>query len=350
MDDQKEPGGGSPSVGLAEISSRFSIPMEDLNAIHKVFPLKISRSFFNRIKSKNDALYRQVVPDEAELTASAPSDPLSEDDDSPTPNIVHRYPDRCLFLVEHSCASYCRFCTRKRKVGDPSKIRRDGWDSALAYIESRPEIRDVVVSGGDPLMMPVSELDSLLGRLRSIPHIEILRVGTRAPNFSPEIITSELTEMLRRHQPLYVNIHFNHPDEVDSEVEKALGRLADAGIPLGSQTVLLKGVNDDPEVMRVLMQRLLKCRVRPYYIYQADLVDGTEHFRTPVETGLDIVKSIRGWTSGLAVPHYVIDAPGGGGKIPLLPDYLQRLDTEEAVLRNYKDREYVYKQVRINRC
>lgn len=328
-----------------EIAAALQIPREELAGLDQVFKVKINPYYLSLIKYKGDPIYKQVVPDKAELVdADLVDDPLAEDNDSPVPSIVHRYPDRCLFLVSHDCGSYCRFCTRKRKVGDPEKISLRYFDEGIAYITSHPEIRDVIISGGDPLMLSDKKIEYILSRLRALPHIEILRIGTRMPCFLPQRITIRLVRILKKYHPLYINVHFNHPDELTPEAVKALGRLADAGIPLGNQTVLLKGVNDDPEVMKRLMQKLLAARVRPYYIYQADLVFGTEHFRTRVEKGLEIIKALRGFTSGLAVPHYVIDAPGGGGKIPLLPEYVKKISDDEVVMQNYEGKIFRYKQ------
>ncbi|MFA4837857.1 MAG: KamA family radical SAM protein [Candidatus Neomarinimicrobiota bacterium] len=330
---------------IEEISEKFNIPIEELKGLDKVFDIKINPYYLSLIKEKGDPIYKQVIPDLAELQQDKLfSDPLCEEKDSPVPSIVHRYPDRCLFLVSHDCASYCRFCTRKRKVGDPTKISLKFIDQGIKYIASHPEIRDVIISGGDPLLLSDKQIESVLSRLRKIKHIEILRIGTRVPCYLPQRITSKLVKMLKKYHPLYMNVHFNHPDELTPVAVKALGRLADAGIPLGDQTVLLKGVNDDPVVMKKLMQKLLAARVKPYYIYQADMVYGTEHFRTSVEKGLEIIKSIRGWTSGMAVPQFVIDAPGGGGKIPLLPEYLQEINENEVVLKNYEGKIFHYLQ------
>jgi lysine 2,3-aminomutase len=248
--------------------------------------------------------------------------------------------------VSPVCASYCRFCTRRRKVGDPEKIPLNQYDSAFEYIASHPEIRDVIMSGGDPMMLSDRRLDYILGRLRAIPHVEIIRLGSRITSHLPDRITPEVCEIIRKYHPVYMNTHFNHPSELTPASVAALGRLADAGVPLGCQTVLLKGVNDDPKVMLELMQKLLKARVRPYYIYMADQVAGGEHFRTTVEKGLEIVKALRGWTSGLAVPHFVIDAPGGGGKVPLLPEYVEEINEDEVIFRNYEGQRFVYKQPR----
>ena len=332
-------------VSAKQLSEKFDIPMSDVMAIENEFNIKITPYYLSLIKEKGDPIYNQVVPDIRELEDNQlMQDPLAEDRDSPVNNIVHRYPDRCLFLISHVCASYCRFCTRKRKVGDPSKISLRFIDEGIEYINSHNEIRDVILSGGDPLLLGDDKLEYILQKLRQIPHLEILRIGTRVPCFLPHRITAKLVRMLKKYHPLFMNVHFNHPDELTPLAQKALGRLANAGIPLGNQTVLLKGVNDDPQVMKKLMQKLLQARVRPYYIYQADMVFGTEHFRTSVEKGLEIIKALRGWTSGLAVPHFVIDAPGGGGKIPLLPNYLLSMNEDEVVLRNYRGRIYRYTQ------
>jgi lysine 2,3-aminomutase len=328
-----------------QVADFFGLDLGECRKVARHFKTQITPYYAGLIKYKGDPIYRQIVPDPAELDAdSGVADPLQEDADSPVPSIVHRYPDRLLFLVSHMCASYCRFCTRKRKVGDPSKIHPRYIEDGLAYIRAHEEIRDVIVSGGDPFMLSDARLEYILKELRSIPHLEILRVGTRVPCFLPQRVTPALAAMLRKYHPLYVNVHFNHPDELTPEANAALGRLADAGIPLGCQTVLLKGVNDDPAVMRRLMQKLLYARVRPYYIYQTDYVSGTEHLRTTVEKGLEIMDALRGWTSGLAVPYYVIDAPGGGGKVPVLPKYVQTIDDRSVVMRNYAGETYIYPQ------
>lgn len=330
-----------------EIAERFGLEVEEVRKIGRVFKIQITPYFASLIKKKGDPLYKQVVPDMAELAEnSGEEDPLEEDLDSPVPSIVHRYPDRVLFLVSHSCASYCRFCTRKRKVGDPSKIHPRYIEDGIHYIKDHPEVRDVIISGGDPLILNDDKLEAIISSVRAIPHVEIIRIGSRVPCFLPQRITEKLVNMLKKYHPLYMNVHFNHPDEVTPEAAKALNMLADAGIPLGNQTVLLRGINDDVMTMRKLMQKLLVVRVRPYYIYQADYVKGTDHFRTTVEKGLEIYQGLRGWTSGLAVPHYVIDAPGGGGKIPLIPEYVQSISDEKVVLRNFAGEIYVYPQVK----
>jgi lysine 2,3-aminomutase len=329
-----------------EIAQRFDLDAEELKAIARAFKIRVTPYYARLIKEKGDPIYKQIIPDPRELAEnSGVDDPLSEDHDSPVPSIVHRYPDRVLFLVSHSCASYCRFCTRKRKVGDPMKMHPRYIEDGLDYIRQHTEIRDVIISGGDPLMLSDNKLEFILKSLRAMPHIQIIRIGTRIPCFLPQRITPKLTEMLKKYHPLWMNVHFNHPDELTPEAQHALGLLADAGIPLGCQTVLLKGVNDDPAVMKRLMQKLVASRVRPYYIYQADYVKGTEYLRTRVEKGLEIMESLRGWTSGLAVPYFCIDAPGGGGKIPLLPQYVQSVDDEKVVMRNFEGQLFVYPQV-----
>src|SRR5437660_12299237 len=300
------------------------------------FEFRISPAMVDLIKSPGDPIWRQYVPDLQELEVhDGMVDSLAEDAHSPVPNITHRYPDRALFLVSPVCATYCRFCTRRRKVGDPEKIPLNQYESAFQYLREHTEIRDVILSGGDPMMLSDRRLEYLFQQLTAIPHIEILRVRTPVTSHLPERITPEFCEMVQKYHPVYMNTHFNHPSELTPASVAALARLADAGIPLGCQTVLLNGVNDDPQVMKELMQKLLMARVRPYYIYMCDQVAGAEHFRTTVEKGLEIVAGLRGWTSGLAVPHFVIDAPGGGGKIPLLPEYVEARNADQVVLRKY---------------
>jgi lysine 2,3-aminomutase len=274
----------------------------------------------------------ELIPFEAEM-----ADSLAEDTHSPVPGLVHRYPDRVLMLVTTQCASYCRFCTRSRLAGDPhAQFNTTDHERQLAYIAATPQVRDVLLSGGDPLTLPQRMLEGLLKRLQTIPHVEIVRIGTRVPVFLPQRITDDLVAMLRQYHPLWMNIHFNHPQEITPQVEGALVRLADAGIPLGSQTVLMAGINDCPNVMLALMHKLVRNRVRPYYIYQCDLVHGAGHFRTPVAKGIEIMEALRGHTSGLAIPTYVIDAPEGGGKVPILPNYLLSMSDSRVVVRNYE--------------
>jgi lysine 2,3-aminomutase len=287
----------------------------------------------------------QSVPTMGELDFGPADleDPLAEERDMPVPGITHRYPDRVLFYTTHNCPVYCRHCTRKRKVSDPhSATAKAQIEGALAYIAAHPEIRDVVVSGGDPLSLSDERLDYILGRLRAIPHVEIFRLGTRNLVTLPQRVTEDFVRMLRAHHPVYVNTHFNHPKECTAETFEAARRLADAGCVIGNQMVLLKGVNDDPKIVKELNHKLLLMRIRPYYIYQCDLARGIGHFRTPVSTGLDIIRALRGHTSGLAVPHFVVDAPHGGGKIPLNPDYVVAHEGKRWVLRNYAGEEFIY--------
>jgi lysine 2,3-aminomutase len=286
-------------------------------------------------------LRRTMIPvtDEYLHSTGEAEDPLGEDKDSPAPCIVHRYPDRVLFLVANSCASNCRYCTRSRMVENPdnnSIFFQAQWEQGIQYIEAHTEVRDVLLSGGDPLTLSDEKLDWLLSRLHRIPHVEFLRIGTKAPVVMPQRITVSLTRLLKRYHPLWMSIHFTHPDELTPETVEACARLADAGIPLGSQTVLLSGINDSVETMTRLMHGLLKARVKPYYLYQCDPIVGSSHFRTPVSKGLEMIQGLRGHTSGYAVPQYVIDAPGGGGKIPLLPEYVVGRDGGDLVLRNYQ--------------
>ena len=338
----------------AYVAGRFGAEVADreidVNALQPAFDnfqMRITPAALDLIQEPGDAMWNQYVPTMQELDiVDGVIDSLDEDGDSPVPNITHRYPDRALFLVSPVCATYCRFCTRRRKVGDPEKIPLNQYDSAFDYIAAHPEVRDVILSGGDPMMLSDRRLEYIFQRLRAIPHVEIIRIGSRITSHLPERITPEFCEMVRKYHPIYMNTHFDHPSELTPPAVAALGRLADAGVPLGCQTVLLRGVNDDPVIMKELMQKLMKARVRPYYIYMADQGAGGEHFRTTVEKGLEIIKALRGWTSGLAVPHFVIDAPGGGGKVPLLPEYVEEINEDEVIFRNYEGKRFVYKQPR----
>jgi lysine 2,3-aminomutase len=336
---------------LEKLADRFGHDVIDVEALEPAFDnfqMRLTPAVLEQIKEVGDPIWRQYVPSVEELEIhDGMIDSLDEDADSPVPNITHRYPDRALFLVSPVCASYCRFCTRRRKVGDPEKIPLNQYESAFEYIRNHPEIRDIILSGGDPMMLNDRRLEYLFQNLRAIPHVEIIRIGSRITSHLPERITAEFCEMVKKYHPIYMNTHFNHPSELTPAAVAALGRLADAGVPLGCQTVLLRGVNDDPAIMKELMQKLLKARVRPYYIYMADQVAGGEHFRTMVQKGLEIIQALRGWTSGLAVPHFVIDAPGGGGKVPLLPEYVEEINDDEVIFRNYAGERYVYKQPRI---
>jgi lysine 2,3-aminomutase len=310
-------------------------------------PLGITPYYMSLISSADplQALRRTVIPVYQELIKNPgeADDPLGEEAQSPVPGLIHRYPDRVLLLATGFCSTYCRYCTRSRMVGHGALYpTRSRFERAFAYIESRPEIRDVLLSGGDPLMLGDNRLEWILYRLRRISHVEIIRIGTKVPAVLPQRITPQLVKMLRRYHPLWMSLHFIHPDECTPEAQRGCSLLADAGIPLGSQTVLLKGINDRVETMRILMQRLMKMRVRPYYLYQCDPISGSAQFRTPVETGLEIIRGLRGFTSGYAVPTYVVDAPGGGGKIPLMPDYVVGREGSSLVMRNYEGHQYQY--------
>ena len=322
---------------------------ERLKKVGELYPIRINSYFLSLIKGPDDPLWKQVVPTLEELDDyidgdTLVADPLNEEVDMPVPELVHRYPDRALLMINNQCPIVCRFCTRKRKIGFPGVVTRETLRQGIEYIRSHPEIRDVIMSGGDPLLVPDKELDRILGELRSIPHLEIIRIGTRVPGTLPARITENLCSILKKYHPLYFNMHFNHPAEITPEVEKACAMLADIGIPLGSQTVLLKGVNDDSQVMKELMLKLLKNRVKPYYIYQADMTEGTDHFRTSVQKGLDIIKDLMGHTSGMAVPYFVIDAPGGGGKVRLLPNSVVEHNKDEVVITNYEGKVFRYSQ------
>jgi len=315
-------------------------------ANHKL-ALGITPYFFNLIDpaDENCPIRSQVVPrvQETHVAQWEMSDPCGEDSHSPVPGLVHRYPDRVLFLVTDRCAAYCRYCTRSRMVSNATGYDfHPEFDRQIEYIRQHEEVRDVLLSGGDPLLLSDDKLESLLSRLRAIPHVEFLRIGTRIPIFLPQRVTPALCAMLRKYHPLFISVHTNHPRELTTEVREALGRLADAGIPLGNQSVLLRRVNDDPVTMRALVQKLLMCRVKPYYIYQCDLITGSAHLRTSVRKGLEIMESLRGHTSGYAVPQYVIDAPGGGGKVPVNPEYVLSRNKDRVVIRNFEGRIFEY--------
>lgn len=306
------------------------------------FPLSITPYYLSLIEKddyRNDPIFRQAFADPREMTVQdwEKEDPLHEDKDSPVEGITHRYPDRVLFHVSNICSMYCRHCTRKRKVGDCDYIpNREQISKGLDYIRETPIVRDVLLSGGDPLMLDDDYLDWILSELDAIEHVEVVRIGSRMPVVLPYRITDKLVEMLKKHHPIWLNTHFNHPRELTAASRKALAKLADAGIPLGNQSVLLAGVNDCPRLIKVLVQKLVRNRVRPYYLYQCDLSEGLTHFRTPVGKGIEILESLIGHTSGFCVPTYVIDAPGGGGKIPVMPNYLLSWSPHKVILRNYE--------------
>ncbi len=329
------------------LAQRFGIDPSPLQRVAERYPLRISPSYWELLEAPGDPLWRQCVPDLRELSDPTPcADPLDEGRLSPVPAIVHRYPDRVLFLVGGDCATYCRFCTRKRLLGDPAlRVGEQALEQGLDYIAAHAEVKDVLLSGGDPLLLENQELEGLLSRLRAISHVEILRIGSRLPVTLPERIDDALCALLRRFAPLYLNTHFNHPRELTARAAGACARLADAGVVLGNQTVLLRGVNDSAPVLAALWRGLLRLRVRPYYLHHMDLVRGTGHFRTRIETGLEILQQLRGNLSGLALPQYVIDSPGGRGKIPLLPESLlelgdsARLRTSSGAIIDFPNRE-----------
>ena len=309
--------------------------------------MAITPHFFNLIDIEDPdcPIRRQVLPniEETQTASWEMDDPCGEDSHSPVPGLVHRYPDRVLFLVTDRCAAYCRYCTRSRLVSNALGYDfRPNFEQQLDYIRKTPEIRDVLLSGGDPLLLSDNKLRHLLTELRAIPHVEFIRIGSRIPIFLPQRITPELCAMLREFSPLFVSVHANHPRELTTEVSDGLARLADAGIPLGNQSVLLKGVNDDTTIMKALVQKLLMCRVRPLYIYQCDLINGSAHLRTSVRRGLEIMEQLRGHTTGYAVPQYVIDAPGGGGKVPIAPNYVLSHNADRVVIRNFEGKVFEY--------
>ncbi len=337
---------------LAELDRIFELSADERQAVAQrsgALPMGVT-PYYASLMSLDDpsqGLRRTHIPvgDEFVKTPGEADDPLGEDHDAAVPGLVHRYPDRVLFLATGFCSTYCRYCTRSRMVGEPGgeyEFSRSQWERALEYIAAHAEIRDVLISGGDPLTLSDERLDYLLGRLRAISHVEFIRIGTKVPVVLPMRITPSLTAILKKHHPLWMSIHFTHPDELTPEVTESTARLADAGVPLGSQTVLLKGVNDDIAIIKPLMHGLLKRRVKPYYLYQCDPITGSSHFRTPVASGLEIIEGLRGHTTGYASPTFVIDAPGGGGKIPLSPDYIVGRDGDDLILRNYEGGEYRY--------
>ena len=336
---------------LAGLERTFRLSEEERESVRKLgdgLPVGITPYYAALIDPEDpgDPLRRTMIPVSGELVRGPgeEDDPLGEDGDMVVPGLVHRYPDRVLFLVSTFCATYCRYCTRARMVGKTGEyhFNRPQYEQALEYIEKTPSVRDVLISGGDPLTMNDDRIDWLLGRLRAIPHVEFVRIGTPVPAVLPQRITPEFCAMLKRHHPLWLSVHFMHPNELTPEVDQALNRLADAGVPLGSQTVLVAGVNDEVDTIKRLNHGLLKARVRPYYLYQCDPISGSAHLRTPVEKGIEIVEGMRGHTTGYAVPTFVIDAPGGGGKLPIGPDYVVGREGDELILRNYRGETFRY--------
>lgn len=323
---------------------------DDIEDTIAKFPLSITPYYLSLINTEHyqtDPIFKQSFPDPRELIISKYDrpDPLAEDKDSPVCGITHRYPDRVLFLISNTCSMYCRHCTRKRKVGDIDSIpSKSDIQKGLHYIRETPAVRDVLLSGGDPFMLSTEYLEWILSELQKIPHVEVIRIGTRVPAVLPYRITDDLVGMLKNHHPLWINTQFNHPREITTSAKEAVKRLADAGIPLGNQSVLLAGVNDCPRIMRCLVHKLVQNRVRPYYMYQCDLSEGLTHFRTPVGKGIEIMEHLIGHTSGFAIPRYVIDAPGGGGKIPVMPHYIVSWGTNKVILRNYEGVITSYKE------
>jgi lysine 2,3-aminomutase len=320
-----------------------------LEGTSDLFRVDITPYFISLIdpEDPNDPIRKQVIPSYAEGSSfrGMMEDSLAEDRDSPVPGLTHRYPDRVLMMVTTQCATYCRYCTRSRIVGDPNQtFSRSDFDQQINYIKENPQIRDVILSGGDPLILPMKLLEEILCRLRQIEHVEIIRIGTRVPVFLPMKITGELANMLQRYHPLWMNIHVNHPHEITQELAWVVDRLTRVGIPIGNQTVLLAGVNDCVHVQRALIHDLLRIRVRPYYLFQCDLVEGAGHFRTPVSKGIEIIEGLRGHTSGLGVPVFAIDAPGGGGKVPLMPNYVLSMSEHNVVIRNYEGYVAAYEE------
>ncbi|MCD6273999.1 MAG: KamA family radical SAM protein [Deltaproteobacteria bacterium] len=334
----------SSSITTAdELAKYLPVKKQNIRKITEKFPMRINPYYLSLIKDVDDPVWKQSVPDMMEINLqSGMEDPLAEEAQSPVPNLIHRYPDRVLFMVSDQCAMYCRHCMRKRRVGTRFSVNDDTIKDGLAYIRWNKAIRDVLISGGDPLLLENEVLDNILLRLRAIDHVEIIRIHSRVPCTLPQRVTWELAGILKKYIPLYINIQFNLYDEITPEATKACSILADAGLPLGCQSVLLKGVNDTPEAMKKLVQGLLKIRVKPYYIHNADFVEGTCHFRTSVKKGLKIMQELYGHTSGLAVPHYMIDLPEGGGKVPLVPEYIVAVNDGNLLVKNYEGKIYKY--------
>ena len=314
--------------------------INSINKVSAVYPMRINPYYLSLIQP-GGPLWKQVVPDIAELDNDPlyHSDPLCEEEQTPVPNLIHRYPDRVVFLISDQCAVYCRFCMRRRKLGQKTDL---SIEKGLDYIRANQNIRDVILSGGDPLILSDAVLEDIIRQVRAIKHVEIIRIHTRIPCTLPQRITNALVQLLKKFQPLFINIHFNHHDEITPEAVKACTMLADAGFPLGSQTVLLKGVNDDPQTMKKLMHKLMLVRIKPYYLHHPDLVCGTAHFRPALTKGYEIIRALQGHTSGLCVPHYMIDLPGGGGKVPCLPDFILTETTKSLKIKNFADKGYQY--------
>ncbi len=325
-----------------ELPNMEGFNLSDIDQVTKTYPMLINPYYFNLIRS-DSRLMKQAIPDIREIKSNKGYiDPLDEENLSPVPGLTHKYPDRVLFLISGRCAMYCRFCNRKRKVGHSSMVTEESIKEGLSYIAKTKTIRDVLLSGGDPLLLSDERLDSILSKVKAIGHVEIIRIGSRAPCTLPQRVTPDLLNILKKYHPLYINTHFNHPAEITPESSIACNMIADAGIPLGCQTVLLKGVNDDIETISELMRRLLAIRVKPYYLFQADLVKGTSHFWTPLSKGIEIMAGLQGNISGIGVPRFVIDLPHGGGKIPLLPEYINAIKGDQIIVKNYQGIEFSY--------
>ena len=337
-------------TNLSQLENHLNLSNKERNGVilsGNKLSLSITPHFFNLIEANNPdcPIRKQVIPtvDEISVSSEEMSDPCGEDSHMPVPGLVHRYPDRVLFLLTDRCASYCRYCTRSRVVsGAGENNLKTNFEDAFQYLENNKSIRDVLFSGGDPLLYADNKLEKIIKRIRSIKHIEFIRIGTRIPIFLPQRITPNLCNMLKKYHPLWMSVHTNHPKELTLEVKQALEMLADSGIPLGNQSVLLKGVNDDISTMKSLVHKLLQCRVRPYYLYQCDLIEGSSHLRTSASKGIEIIEGLRGHTSGYAVPQFVIDAPGGGGKIPINPEYVVEKNSKQLKIRNYEGKSFIY--------
>lgn len=335
---------------LADLEKHINLTHEERSGIilsGNKLAMSITPHFLNLV-DKDDPhcpIRRQVIP-RMEESLDDPlelNDPCGEDSHMPVPGLVHRYPDRVLFLVTDRCASYCRYCTRSRVVSGVGEQQLETqWEAAFEYLENTPAVRDVLLSGGDPLLFSDGKLEKILSRLRSIPHIQFIRIGSRIPIFLPQRITDSLCDMLKKYHPLFISIHTNHPKELTTEVKEGLEKLANAGVPTGNQSVLLRGVNDDVTSQKALVHKLLMCRTKPYYLYQCDLIKGSSHLRTSIAKGIEIIEGLRGHTTGYAIPQYVIDGPGGGGKIPINPNYIIQRDDKQVTLRNYEGKEFIY--------
>jgi lysine 2,3-aminomutase len=329
-------------TGVEELPQIHGYCKSDIEIVQKKYPMLINPYYFNIIRS-NKKLLKQAIPDIREISdPRGCPDPLDEENLSPVPGLTHKYPDRVMLLISSQCAMYCRFCNRKRKVGNPSMVTEESIEEGVKYIKATKNVKDVLLSGGDPLLLSDERLDSILSRVKAIHHVETIRIGTRVPCTLPQRVTPNLVNILKKYHPLYINTHFNHPEEITPEASFACTMLANAGIPMGCQTVLLKGINDDSKIMTELMRKLLRIRVKPYYLFQADLAMGTSHFWTPLQKGIEIMAGLQGFLSGMGVPRFVIDLPGGGGKIPVIPEYIKSVKGNEFIIKNYKGVEYKY--------